>query len=84
MLHGMDDRYQPSSPDVISDNIIPGWHSCEEMKVKQKIKRNQYCGLTNDGWSSRAISPYITVTCYLKGDNLKLDMHENATKSDTL
>ena len=72
ILHACEPRYKPPSATSVSEQIVPIWHQLEKAKLQQELSDVKYVGLTSDGWTSRAVMPFETITVhFMKNWQLK-------------
>ena len=64
LLHELEPRYTVPSRQTISERLVPAWHEMEKGKLQGQLDSASAVGLTADGWTSRAIDPYLTVTAH--------------------
>lgn len=68
ILHVCEHRYRPPSAATMSEQIIPALYEVEKAKLLKDLEAANYIAITTDGWTSRAVQAYETITVHYMKD----------------
>ncbi|XP_050516425.1 E3 SUMO-protein ligase ZBED1-like [Diabrotica virgifera virgifera] len=83
LVYKLDPRYVLPSAFTVGGKLLSEFYTDISNKLQDILRNIDFVAITCDGWTSRAMESYVTVTCHYVDEHFKLNVVVLSTKALT-